>query len=230
MSKLDCTVSIRTALVDENRFDALVVASSLQNLGIEVVDIAHNFDLIDSLSNELPPEVVIISIDSDPVRAVLLAENIRKKHQDVGIVLITRTPDLRLIGVSEKELPYGVQIILKTVVLDLHVLVDAIHRSIEDLITRSKVRWVTGTTFTSDNPFQSSLQKLTSVQLETLRLVAIGSSNAEIARIRTVTEKAVEHTITRILQALDITTNPRHNARVLLVREYYRFVNAAKQV
>ncbi len=113
--------------------------------------------------------------------------------------------------------------------MDLHVLVDAIHRSIEDLITRSKVRWVTGTTFTSDNPFQSSLQKLTSVQLETLRLVAIGGSNAEIARIRTVTEKAVEHTITRILQALDITTNPRHNARVLLVREYYRFVNVAKQ-
>jgi DNA-binding NarL/FixJ family response regulator len=223
-------VSIRTALVDENRFDALVIASALQNLGIEVVDIAHNFDLIDSLSNELPPEVVIISIDSDPIRAVLLAENIRKKHQDVGIVLITRTPDLRLIGISEKELPYGVQIILKTVVLDLHVLVDAIHRSIEDLITRSKVRWVTGTTFTSDNPFQTSLQKLTSVQLETLRLVAIGSSNAEIARIRTVTEKAVEHTITRILQALDITTNPRHNARVLLVREYYRFVNVVKHV
>lgn len=223
-------MSIRTALVDENRFDALVIASALQNLGVEVVDISHNFDLNKSaLTNEIP-EVVIISIDSNPIRAVLLAEDIRKTNQNVGIVLITRTPDLRLIGVSEKELPYGVQIILKTAVLDLHVLVDAIHRSIEDLITRSKVRWVTGTTFTSDNPFQSSFQKLTLVQLETLRLVAIGSSNAEIARIRTVTEKAVEHTITRILQALNITSNPRHNARVLLVREYYRFVNVAKQL
>ncbi len=54
------------------------------------------------------------------------------------------------------------------------------------------------------------------------------SEDAEVARIRFVTEKAVEHTITRILQALKITTNPLNNSRVLLSREYYRWVDVAK--
>ena len=53
------------------------------------------------------------------------------------------------------------------------------------------------------------------------------ASNAEIARIRLVTEKAVEHTITRILQSLSIAGNPRHNARVLLSREYYRWASVS---
>ena len=220
-------MTIRILLVDENHYESLLTASALRSLGIEVADVVHNFSKVAGVLAHESPEVLIITMDADAIKAVVVAEKARIKNPNIGLVFLTHAPDLRLVGISEKELPSGVQVILKSSVTDLHVLVDAIHRSIDDLTSRGKLRWVAGATFTDNEAFASILQSLTHVQIETLRLVAMGSSNSEIARIRLVTEKAVEHTITRILQTLSIASNPRHNARVLLSREYYRWVGVS---
>ncbi len=220
-------MTIRILLVDENHYESLLTESALRSLGIEVADVVHNFSKVAGVLAHESPEVLIITMDADAIKAVVVAEKARIKNPNIGLVFLTHAPDLRLVGISEKELPSGVQVILKSSVTDLHVLVDAIHRSIDDITSRGKLRWVAGATFTDNEAFASILQSLTHVQIETLRLVAMGSSNSEIARIRLVTEKAVEHTITRILQALSIVSNPRHNARVLLSREYYRWIGVS---
>ncbi len=222
-------MSIRIALIDENKYESLLTSCALENIGIDVIDLVNDWTKVEVSIKENKPEVLVISIDSHAIHAVVVAEKARTLNPNLGLVFLTSTPDLRLIGISEKELPHGVQVILKSSVTDLHVLIDGIHRSIDDIKSRNKVRWVNGTTFTEESAFASAMHTLTAVQIETLRLVALGSSNAEIARIRLVTEKAVEHTITRILQALSIAANPRHNARVLLTREYYRFVTVSSQ-
>ena len=170
----------------------------------------------------------MMSISEDAEVAVAMAVKKRIKHPHLGLVLVTSTPDLRLLGISENELPNGVQVILRSSVRDLHVLSRAIHDSVELSKIQSSLTWVTGKSFTDVEAFISTIQAMTLVQIQTLRSVAQGRSNAEIARIRFVTEKAVEHTITRILQALKITTNPLNNSRVLLSREYYRWVDVAK--
>lgn len=221
-------MSIRIALVDENQFEALLIADALIKKGIEVTHLWHSYSNPVPAFATLIPDVLIMSISEDAEVAVAMAVKKRIKHPHLGLVLVTSTPDLRLLGISENELPNGVQVILRSSVRDLHVLSRAIHDSVELSKIQSSLTWVPGKSFTDVEAFISTIQALTLVQIQTLRLVAQGRSNAEIARIRFVTEKAVEHTITRILQALKITTNPLNNSRVLLSREYYRWVDVAK--
>ena len=222
-------MNIRISLVDENKYESLLTACALGSIGFKVFDLVNDwFSAIESIK-EHKPDALLLSLDSNADHAVVIAEGARMQNPNLGLVFLTTTPDLRLVGISEKELPYGVQVILKSSVTDLQVLVAGINNSLEDVIGRSKMRWINSSTFTDESKFVSALYSLTAVQIETLRLVALGSSNAEIARIRLVTEKAVEHTITRILVALSIKSNPRHNARVLLSREYYRWVSVTSQ-
>ena len=221
-------MSIRIALVDENQFEALLIADALIKKGIEVTHLWHSYSNPVPAFATLIPDVLMMSISEDAEVAVAMAVKKRIKHPHLGLVLVTSTPDLRLLGISENELPNGVQVILRSSVRDLHVLSRAIHDSVELSKIQSSLTWVTGKSFTDVEAFISTIQALTLVQIQTLRLVAQGRSNAEIARVRFVTEKAVEHTITRILQALKITTNPLNNSRVLLSREYYRWVGVAK--
>lgn len=220
-------MAIRIVLIDDNRYESLLTACTLEKIGIEVIESVNDWSHVEKTLKENAPDALVLSLDSRAVHAVVISEKARQINPNLGLVFLTSTPDLRLVGISEKELPHGVQVILKSSVTDLHVLLDGIHRSLDDLKNRNKVRWVNGDTFTDESAFASSLHALTAVQIETLRLVALGSSNAEIARIRLVTEKAVEHTITRILQSLSISGNPRHNARVLLSREYYRWASVS---
>jgi DNA-binding NarL/FixJ family response regulator len=221
-------VSIRIALVDENQFEALLIADALVKKGIEVTYLWNSYsNPVPAFTSEVP-DVLMMSIGEEAIHALTIAETKRRKFPHLGLVLVTDTPDLRLLGISESELPNGVQVILRSSVRDLHVLSRAVHDSVELSKIELNVTWVTGKSFTDDEAFISTIQALTLVQIQTLRLVAQGRSNAEIARIRFVTEKAVEHTITRILQTLKITTNPLNNSRVLLSREYYRWVDVAK--
>ena len=55
----------------------------------------------------------MMSISEDAEVAVAMAVKKRIKHPHLGLVLVTSTPDLRLLGISENELPNGVQVILR---------------------------------------------------------------------------------------------------------------------
>ena len=66
------------------------------------------------------------------------------------------------------------------------------------------------------------IQGMTDIQVETLRMVAQGHTNSEIAKQRFVTEKAVEQTIAKIAKALDIPAATNQNQRVHIARVYFR--------
>ena len=195
----------------------------MESFGFEVAHSSNSFLEADVIIKKNKPDVLILFIDSNAPQAVNLALQARKINPKVGLVFMTSVPDIRLLGIDEKDLPRGVQIILKSSVIHLDALTQGIKQSIQNLEEETSATKVNSTSFTHKSESTSNLQSLTQVQFETLRLVALGNSNAEIARIRLVTEKAVEHTITRMLQALKIVTNPHHNARVLISREYYRW-------
>lgn len=219
----------RIALVDDNTYESLLTARALENMGFEVVELVSDWSKFEARMKENQPEALVLSLDSHAVHSVILAERARVLNPNIGLIFITSIPDLRLVGIAENELPHGVQVILKSSITDLQTIKDCIHRSITDSTSRNKVRWVNDRELIEVSAFASALLTLTAVQIETLRLLALGSSNAEIAKIRVVTEKAVEHTITRILQSLSIASNPSHNARVLLSREYYRWVSVSNK-
>jgi DNA-binding NarL/FixJ family response regulator len=57
--------------------------------------------------------------------------------------------------------------------------------------------------------------------METLRLVADGYTNEQIAAARVVTQKSVEVTIARLSRRLGIPAGRGGNQRVLLTRAFY---------
>ena len=54
-----------------------------------------------------------------------------------------------------------------------------------------------------------------------MREIAKGSSTTEIARMRGVTEQAIDKTISRISKLLNIPKNAETNQRVQIVRAYF---------
>jgi len=67
---------------------------------------------------------------------------------------------------------------------------------------------------------------LSDVQVETLRYVAEGLTNAEIGRLRFVSEKAIEQILSRVAISLNIQPDHRKNMRVQLINEYMRWIGA----
>jgi DNA-binding NarL/FixJ family response regulator len=59
-------------------------------------------------------------------------------------------------------------------------------------------------------------------------LFAQGLSNAEIARVRFVSEKSIEQIVARIAQQLRISPERGRNLRVILTSEYFKWVGAPR--
>lgn len=90
------------------------------------------------------------------------------------------------------------------------------------------MKWISAHTAVHENSFISILNDLTDIQIETLRLVAQGLSNSEIARIRYVSEKSVEQIVARIAQHLSISPDRSRNLRVILAGEYFKWLGAPR--
>jgi DNA-binding NarL/FixJ family response regulator len=137
----------------------------------------------------------------------------------LGVVILTDTPDLRLYGIRQTELPLGTQLIEKSAMSDLRELRSAIEIANKPNV---KTGWIA-------NQWNSALASLTDIQMETLRLRAMGLSNSDIGRTRFVSEKSVEQTITRIAQHLNVVHEKGRNMRVILASEYFRWIGAPRE-
>ena len=90
------------------------------------------------------------------------------------------------------------------------------------------MNWINMHTSIHKEDFITVLNELTDIQIETLRLVAQGLSNSEIAKVRFVSEKSVEQIVARIAQHLAITPDRRRNLRVVLAGEYFKWLGAPR--
>jgi DNA-binding NarL/FixJ family response regulator len=79
-----------------------------------------------------------------------------------------------------------------------------------------------------EKALESLVPHLTDLQIETLRLVADGLTNAEISRTRFVSEKAIEQIVSRIALVLNVQPDRSKNMRVQLVSEYFRWIGAPR--
>ena len=71
------------------------------------------------------------------------------------------------------------------------------------------------------------LPQLTENQLDVLRMVAAGMSTQAIAQDKCVGLKAVEQTISRLCQLLDVPRDSQRNQRVRLARAYLELTGKA---
>jgi DNA-binding NarL/FixJ family response regulator len=209
----------RILILDCNRFELATLADSLRMQSLDIVAQVSDSESALQLFKAMHPDSVLVNFQGCDQSCVDLLESFRKIHPAVGITLLTDSPDLRLYGIKESSLPRGTQIIEKSALTDLHQIRGAI-----DLSNKSDARtgWVA-------NDWDSSLNSLTDIQIETLRLLALGLSNSDIGRTRFVSEKSVEQTITRIAQHLHVVHEKGRNMRVILASEYYKWLGSPRE-
>jgi DNA-binding NarL/FixJ family response regulator len=220
----------RVMIASDDAFELATMSAALRLHGVNVVGEASSKVIAENTFASLRPEVLIIDLLFSNTDAVGIISAFRKSNPDLGVVLLTACPDLRLLGVSEKTLPLGVQIVLKRSVADLSVLSFAIVQSLESSSMNSSAQWVRAHASLHENAFLTVLGDFTDIQVATLRLVAQGLSNSEIAKVRFVSEKSVEQIVARIAQHLKITPDRTRNLRVVITGEYFKWIGAPRHL
>jgi DNA-binding NarL/FixJ family response regulator len=218
----------RVLLVNDDSFELATMAASLRLHSVNVVGEAPNKFLAENLFRSLAPEVVLIDLQFSGEAAIGLLQKMRIANPDLGIVITTSCPDLRLFGLLEKNIPHGSKIVLKRSITDLSVVTGALTQCLESAEDGSKMDWINLHTSIHKDSFISILNNLTDIQIETLRLVAQGLSNSEIAKVRFVSEKSVEQIVARIAHHLSIAPDRRRNLRVALAGEYFKWLGAPR--
>jgi DNA-binding NarL/FixJ family response regulator len=220
----------RVMIASDDAFELATMSAALRLHGVNVVGEASNKLIAENTFRSLQPEVLIIDLTFADTDAVGIIDELRQIDPKLGVVLLTACPDLRLLGVSEKTLPHGVQIVLKRSVADLSVLSFAITQSLESSSMNSSAQWVRAHASLHENAFLTVLSDFTDIQVATLRLVAQGLSNSEIAKVRFVSEKSVEQIVARIAQHLMVTPDRSKNLRVVITGEYFKWIGAPRHI
>jgi DNA-binding NarL/FixJ family response regulator len=221
-------MTLRVLVINDDAFELATLSAALRLHTINVVGEANNLGVAENLFRSLQPEAIVIDIQFDGHEAISLIKKIRKLNPAIGVIFTTACPDLRLMDVSPKDIPTGTQIILKKSISNLEVIAESIRKSIEIAESKSPVAWVDSHGSLHENSFASVLGVMTDTQIETLRLVATGLSNAEIGRVRFVSEKSVEQIVARIAGHFAIAPDRTRNLRVLIAGQYYKWIGAPR--
>ncbi len=195
-------------LIEDDPFIRTMLTAALEAGGIRVCASGSLAKNALQAQKDFEIEVAILDIDlgAGPT-GIDIANALRENDKSIGIVLLTSFSDPRLSSAQGIPLPEGTRYLTKSTIEDMgKVLSVILQAKFSPLVKTSKSK-------------HESLA-LTQQQVSVLKLVANGLTNAEIARQLEVTEKAIEHIIARINDALEIDKSSNKNARVQLVRKF----------
>lgn len=206
--------ALRVVIVEDDALLRTSLVAALPLQGIDIVGSAEGASGALELIRRVQPDAALLDLDLGVgPNGIDIARLLRVEYPAMGLVVLTGYADPRLAGASSAQLPEDVEYVVKSRLPDAALLGRILARSVARRTGQAR-----------DLPAPLAPRAphdLTQVQLEVLRLVARGMSNAEIAAARSVSEKAVENTITRLCRRLGIASDAGSNARVLLTRYYF---------
>jgi DNA-binding NarL/FixJ family response regulator len=218
-------MSDRVLLVMDDAFELSIMAAALKMHGTNVIGEARKQSSALLLMRSMQPNVLLIDMHSSNEHSITIANAIRKESPDIGVVILVACADLRLLGELTSNIPIGAKVVIKKSMNSVASLCDVISES-RIFATGSPVTWVNGNVSIHERAIENLVSHLTDLQIDTLRLVADGLTNAEIGRIRFVSEKAIEQIVSRIALMLDVQPDRTKNLRVQLVGEYFNWIGA----
>ena len=191
-------------VVDDSSFARALMSGALRDAGITVLATVASASEAMEAAKLHRPEVAVLDLNlgAGP-NGIDLAQALRRTDPAIGIVILTTYEDPRLLPIDADSLPLGSLYLIKDALTDIQMLVDAVGASLD---TSRRLRII-------DPPLSD---RLTDAQADTLRMVAEGLTNAEIARQRGISERTVENTIGRIALRFGIQTSTTSNLRVKL--------------
>jgi DNA-binding NarL/FixJ family response regulator len=211
----------------DDSFELSSIASALKLHGVNVVGEVSKSSSAMAVQRTLHPNILLIDMHNSDERSIAIARHLRLEDPEIGIVILVPCADLRILGEVHTDLPDGSMLVLKNTITTIASLCDVLSQS-RQMDKAAPPVWINGNLALSSKVSESMMSKLTNIQVETLRLVAKGLTNAEIGRIRFVSEKAVEQIVSRIAQVLNVQPDRTKNMRVQLVREFFSWIGAPK--
>ena len=197
--------SRRVLLVDDDDFTRMTLRAVLASLDYDVIGDAATVIAAMDLARGHRPELAVIDLDlGEGPTGIDLTHGLRTLLPGIGLVMLSSYADPRLIGRRTRPLPGGTQYLSKQSVGDASILDEALRRSLDR----------------DDAAPPADGTALTDAQIEMMRLIAAGYSNAEIAKRMWITEDGVNRAVTRLVKQLGLQVSKEHNTRVLISRAY----------
>jgi DNA-binding NarL/FixJ family response regulator len=215
MNKTASKYARHILVVEDEHLLRDLLARTIESLGFQVTTAANAADAKRAVKTA-DPDAMLVDIELGPGPTGLdLAEVISRQRPDIGVVFLTNLPDPRFMGKDSKIVLKNQAYIRKSAINSGSELIDAIEAVLKDRVTKD---------YRHDLASNRPLAQLSQRQLSTLKLVAEGKTNQQIATLRGTSVRAVEAMITRIFQSLNLdpaSSNPRveavalyHNSRV----------------
>jgi DNA-binding NarL/FixJ family response regulator len=201
----------RVLVVEDQPAMRVLLCDMLAHRGFEATGAADAMEATTAFT-ETDPDVLLTDIDlgSRP-SGVELATMLTGLAPHLAVVFLSSFP--RAAEGAARLGPAGAVFVSKLDVTSADVVVEAVEAALSEAVPPAPTSART-----------SPLAALTRRQIEVLALVARGWSNAEIARERGTTTRAVERSVSRIFQRLglgaDAATNPRVRASALYLAEF----------
>lgn len=220
---------MKLLMISDQTFELALMVPAIAQTGVDSIRSTSDSNEALNLFELHKPNVVLIDIRFDQQSAIALCHKFREINPLVGLIILADCPDLRILGITFGSIPVGSQLILKTVPDVITLINQSIPASILAAKSKETFIWAGANDIINAPQFLSILSGLTDIQIETMRLVGSGLTNAEISRVRFVTEKSVEQIVTKISQYFEVGNDARRNQRVLLAGQYFKWIGALRR-
>ena len=205
-------------LVDDDAFTRVLLSRTIEALGHKVLGAFATVREAANFAAKGRPQLAILDLDLGPgPTGIDLAQSLRNHDPLIGLILLTSYDDPRLIRAKNLTLPEGTVYLSKRQVESDSVIqmaiASAMLQSTMDEVPASLTQAADG-----------KAVKLSDSQIEVMRLVSTGLTNAEIAKQRFLTEAAVGKAIARLVRQLGIVASAEQNQRVLIARAYFEAI------
>lgn len=208
-------------MIEDDAFTRSTLASSLRAQGIQVVLETSSASEALQEFEKAQPHVALIDLHlGNGPTGIDLAVAFRAQSPNIGVVFLSSFENPRLLNPNLPQLPRRSVYLHKNNISDIWNILEALKVSVDRTERKSF----------GLKAMSSPIASLSDVQLETLRLMAQGLSNAEIAKRRSVTEKSVELAISRVAKTLGVQKDATLNQRVHMANVYFRALGQMKNV
>ena len=203
-------------IVEDDAFIRGLIAEYLSKAGFAVTQ-ARNAAEASRLIHLIDPDALVLDIDlgAGP-SGIDLVKGLNLNSNEIGIVFLTNFSDPRFAGHETDSAKPNAAYLNKHMLDSPAVLLDALNA----VLSETDVEL-----YRFDKREDRPMAHLSYSQIQVLRLLADGKTNAQIAEIRDRSLGATESLITRTLSALGISQAGDLNARVMAAREFIMQIN-----
>ena len=213
---------MRVVIADDSPLLLEGIASFVRGEGIEVVAEASSPDELLAAVDEHEPDVAIVDIRMPPTQTdegIQAAHEIRRRHPDMGVVLLSHHVEVGVATQLLAEAPQRLGYLLKERVTDPADFAGSLRR-VAGGGTALDPQVVSG--LLSDPGAGGSLRSLSPRERDVLELVAEARSNKAIGERLVITQAAVQKHVSRIFNKLGLPAGEDDDRRILAVLAYMR--------